>query len=551
MITEEWESFPEWMDALDTLPLAVDIAAMIPHSAVRPYILGVERCNLSDRKGGPVDNPVTVEEKQAIADCVKEAIAAGAVGFSTSRFTGHRDSTGQLAPGSLADADEMIMIAKGMAEAGGAMMEMINDFSSYDDIPIPKLDEKLRKEHFEREQDWIRYVAKEYGIPVNWTDVPTAPGGKGGDNSFMDGCYADGLPVVRQMIIRPQSLIFSFRSRMHPFIATATFKQIRNQPAHTLGETLSQQGIREQILGEYYDLLGGEGLAARITRQSWGPESPRWTRLYPIIAGFDYEPAPELSVAGICNDNGSSILEFVYDHMLTNDATGTIWEGGYSDVSRFYNHAHKQLQSPMVIPGISDAGAHLNMFQDGTSPTTMLSFWTRDRVRGPKLSIEYAVMKQARDTAYLYGMYDRGTLEVGKKADINIVNMDTLAIEEPVHVHDLPTGAPRWDQKVTGYEYTILNGAVTFENGVHTGAVPGGLVRNGGVPGVKTGALPGAPEWSTNAARVATWGEMGAGSSAETALQASLDSESGISNQSRIAEALEKEEKEKSQAAKL
>lgn len=195
---KEWESFPEWMDALDQMPLAVDIAAMVAHSAVRPYVLGVERCNLADRKGGPLENPLTIEEKQAVADCVKEAIAAGAVGFSTSRFTGHRDSTGQLAPGSLADADEMIMIAKGMAEAGGAMMEMINDFSSYDDIPIPKLDEQLRKEHFEREQDWVRYVAQEYGIPVNWTDLPTAPGGKGGDNSFMEGCYADGLPVVRR-----------------------------------------------------------------------------------------------------------------------------------------------------------------------------------------------------------------------------------------------------------------------------------------------------------------------------------------------------------------
>ena len=184
---KEWETFPEWLDALDQIPYAVDIAAMVAHSAVRPFVLGLDRCNISDKKGGPNENPLTNEEKQAVADCVKEAIAAGAVGFSTSRFTGHRDSTGQLAPGSLADADEIIMIAKGMAEAGGAMLEMINDFSSYDDIPMMNLDEKLRKEHFEREQDWIRYVAKEYGIPVNWTDVPTAPGGKGGDNSFMEG----------------------------------------------------------------------------------------------------------------------------------------------------------------------------------------------------------------------------------------------------------------------------------------------------------------------------------------------------------------------------
>jgi hypothetical protein len=241
------------------------------------------------------------------------------------------------------------------------------------------------------------------------------------------------------------------------------------------------------------------------------------------------------------------------------------------------------------------------MFQDGTSPTSMLSFWTRDRVRGPQLDIEFAVMKQARDTAYMYGMYDRGTLEVGKKADLNIVNMDTLAIQEPVHickvfstplasayvfstplasasqqhlsvalqnhVHDLPTGAPRWDQKVIGYEYTVLSGEVTFQNGLHTGAHPGALVRNAGNrPGIKTGALPDPPavrarpgrlgglsvpwrfpsknmfcmavlygragrlttlfggsrpgQWSTNAHRISTWGiNTAEGSTADSALQ--------------------------------
>ena len=358
---KEWETFPEWLDALDQIPYAVDIAAMVAHSAVRPFVLGLDRCNISDKKGGPNENPLTNEEKQAVADCVKEAIAAGAVGFSTSRFTGHRDSTGQLAPGSLADADEIIMIAKGMAEAGGAMLEMINDFSSYDDIPMMNLDEKLRKEHFEREQDWIRYVAKEYGIPVNWTDVPTAPGGKGGDNSFMEGCQAEGLEVVRQMIIRPQSLIFSFRGRVHPFISTPTFKQIQETPRETWAEQLSQPSVRSLILGEVEELMSEDSLVGRIARQSWAPDSDRWKRLYPITEGFDYEPAPELSVQRICKDSNQPILDFVYDHLLTKEATGTIWEGGYSDVSRFYNHAHRQLQSPLVIPGISDAGAHLNM----------------------------------------------------------------------------------------------------------------------------------------------------------------------------------------------
>ena len=211
------------------------------------------------------------------------------------------------------------------------------------------------------------------------------------------------------------------------------------------------------------------------------------------------------------------------------------------------------LQSPLVIPGVSDAGAHLNMFQDGTSPTNMLSFWARDRVRGPQLPIEYAVRKQARDTAYMFGLFDRGTLEVGKRADINVINMETLNILPPVHKHDLPTGAPRWDQAVTGYDYTLLAGEVTFQNGQHTGALPGALVRNSGhgVPTLKTGVLPDPPAWSTNAHRISSWGDSEAeGSTAETALAASLQSDSA-SNQSRVAEALEKEQAVRAQKAKL
>ena len=174
-------------------------------------------------------------------------------------------------------------------------------------------------------------------------------------------CQAEGLEVVRQMIIRPQSLIFSFRGRVHPFISTPTFKQIQETPRETWAEQLSQPSVRSLILGEVEELMSEDSLVGRIARQSWAPDSDRWKRLYPITEGFDYEPAPELSVQRICKDSNQPILDFVYDHLLTKEATGTIWEGGYSDVSRFYNHAHRQLQSPLVIPGISDAGAHLNM----------------------------------------------------------------------------------------------------------------------------------------------------------------------------------------------
>ena len=206
-----WESFGEYMDTVDSCQLAVDIGVMVTHGAVRPFVLGPERSNLSDRRGGPVNDPVTLEEKHAIAQCVRESIAAGAIGFSASRFTGHRDETGNLMPGSLADVDEMVLIAKAVAEGGGGMIEMINDFSIYDDIPHAQLDNDLRNEHYDREKDWIKFIAKEYSLSVNWTQFPTAPGGgvkfpgrdeaEAGD-AFLEQCAAEGLSIKKQMVVR-------------------------------------------------------------------------------------------------------------------------------------------------------------------------------------------------------------------------------------------------------------------------------------------------------------------------------------------------------------
>ena len=223
-----WESFGEYLDTLDSCDLAIDIGVMVTHGAVRPYVLGPERCNQSDKRGGPFENPLTLDEKKAVAECVRESIEAGAIGFSSSRFFGHRDLQGNLVPGSLADADEMVLISKAVAEGGGGMIEMINDFSIYDDLPHAGLDETLRNEHYEREKDWIRFVASEYKLPVHWTEFPTAPGGGPGaaiggrdkaeaTDEFIETAAAEGLDIKKQMVVRPQSLIFSFRSRLHPF----------------------------------------------------------------------------------------------------------------------------------------------------------------------------------------------------------------------------------------------------------------------------------------------------------------------------------------------
>jgi hypothetical protein len=225
--------------------------------------------------------------------------------------------------------------------------------------------------------------------------------------------------------------------------------------------------------------------------------------------------------------------------MAQNGGAGVVWEG-LPNLQRFYDWCRDQLMHPLVVPGISDAGAHMNVYCDASTPTAMLSFWSRDRYKGPQIPLEISVMKQARDTAYLYGLTDRGTIEVGKKADCNVINMETLQIHRPTTVHDLPLGKARWNQAVSGYDMTILNGVVTFEDGSHTGAYPGALIRKNALQRPAPADLPDPPARFSNYRTVLVGGSM----TKDDALAQSLATEGGISNVSRIANAVEETKEE-------
>lgn len=275
----------------------------------------------------------------------------------------------------------------------------------------------------------------------------------------------------------------------------------------------------------------------RMTKWQWGSDK-RWNWFYPIKDGWDYEPTRDQSVSSIAQATGQKRLEVAYDHMLTRAGTGTLWQGS-PDVVGWYNTTRERLAHPRVVPGISDAGAHLAIFQDGTTPTSMISFWGRDRKQGTgTLPLELCVQKQSRDTAYLYGLTDCGTIEVGKKADLNLVNMATLKIHDPVVVNDLPAGAPRWSQVVSGYEMTVCSGTVTFEMGRHTGAFPGRVAKNPNRGRARSG-LPDPPA-EFSGYRLAKLGK-GDATTEESMLQTSMEAESGISNASRVSKALDEE----------
>jgi N-acyl-D-aspartate/D-glutamate deacylase len=214
----EWESYPEYLDALDKLSYACDITSLVSHGQVRSWVMGGERCNLADKPGGPLSHPLTHEEKEGVAACVKEAIAAGAIGFSTNRFAGHRDTKGVLVPGTLADADEILMVGRAVAEAGGGVYEMAQDFSGYDDIPGAERTKERVKEHHDREWRWFKYLATEYGLTVNV--------GTGGGQYMRDKLVESNAEIAAaggtgrltyQVFARPQAVIMGWESRTHPF----------------------------------------------------------------------------------------------------------------------------------------------------------------------------------------------------------------------------------------------------------------------------------------------------------------------------------------------
>lgn len=359
---KEWESFPEYLDALSQLHFAVDIACLVPHSCIRPFVLGVERADQLDRPGAPVDNPLTQDEKQAVAECVREAVEAGAIGFSTNRFRDHRDHRGVLAPGTLASADEVVMCAKACAEAGAIMFDMHSDFVGYDDVVPDKMDPTLRQEHYDREWAWIHFIAKEYGLTVQW--LGNAP------IEELDKAMANGESIYNQFLVRPQAFIMSFASRGHPFVASATFRRIQEQvPEEEWGALLTEESTRAAILSEVYELIqiadaaeadsnrGGKNQQpmdeetdvqfAKMYRRQWGVDKA-WNSFYPIIEGWDYEPERKHSISSLAlaSNTGQTRLEVAYDFMCTANATGTIWRGS-PDVSLTHH------QSPPPLADVS------------------------------------------------------------------------------------------------------------------------------------------------------------------------------------------------------
>ena len=471
----DFETFEEYMDSIDSKPLAMDIGVMIGHCAVRTWVMG-KRASVSDRPNGAELNPVADVEIAAMAALVRDAVAKGALGFSTSRLLVHRDPQGQLTPGALAGVEECRAICDAIAEGGGGIFEMSTDWTAYDDVSYRAADKTLVEQYHAREAGWMLDVAMEHGKKVAFS-YNCFPGNEVGRDAISKinevGGFAKG-----QSFLRLQGFVFAFGSRMHPFALTRRYRALA---AECEGDTemllarLAEPENRADCLDDAKRLFYDPPPALAEASKLFKP----FKELFIYTESYEPDPATE-SIEAIAKAQGAEPLEVIYDYLL---AGNTLWkpqvglyQGGNMD--RMYDF----MQSDQIIPGFGDGGAHGSMIQDAVGATHSLTHWVRDRVQGTtgRFPIEVIVKKQSADVAETFGLTDRGQLTVGMKADINVFDLEAMRVHEPQRIIDTGPGVPleRWTQTVEGYRLTLLAGVPTFKDGQPTGAMPGGLVRN-------------------------------------------------------------------------
>ncbi len=445
----QWETFPEYLDALEKMPRVMDIATQVPHGSVRAYVMG-ER--------GATNQEPTAADLEAMAAIVSEAVEAGALGFTSSRTMLHRALDGEPVPGTFAGAEEMVAMGRAVADAGGGVVEVASD------IGLGGLEG-----NFGTDIDWMRQLATDHGLTVTYalTQADTVPD-QWRELLEMSSAPIDGDgQVVAQIAGRPAGLLLGLQTSLNPFQEHPTYKSLAHLPVAELAAELAKPEVKAAVLAEESEATG------RFMHDI----VHGFHKMYPLGERPDYEPDPTDCVASRAEAAGQSPYELAYDHLVADGGTGFLFFPLTDYAGHTLDPTYERLNHHGAFLSLSDGGAHCRLICDASTPTYMLSYWCRDRSKGPRFSVEEAVKLQTNDTAQLYGLTDRGTLEVGKKGDVNIIDFDALDLEPPRMVNDLPADAPRLLQPSRGYRATIVSGEVVRENDQFTGARPGVLVR--------------------------------------------------------------------------
>jgi N-acyl-D-amino-acid deacylase len=439
-----WETFPEFLDALDARRRDIDVAAFLPHSPLRVYVMG--------RRG--VDRePATAEDLALMRKLAAEAVEVGALGFASSRLTLHKSESGQPIPSFEAGYAELEAIAQGVKDAGGGLIQFVPDLVAGDYGPALQT---------------VFDVAEDVGLPVTFTLAI----GNAGDPFFVDGltmvekANAAGGDITAQIFPRPIGLVIGLELSGNPFVMYPSYQELAGLPLAERVAELRKPDVRERILSDKPS-AGGHPLMFAAQAFEW---------MFPLGDPPNYEPPRADSIASRALARGVSPLEEAYDRLLDDDGHAMLLVTLANFRDGTLDTVAELIRRDDVVLGLGDGGAHYGMICDASFPTYMLTHWVRDRAKG-RLSVAEAVRELTSATARVAGLADRGRIAVGYKADLNVIDHDALRLHRPSIARDLPGGGRRLDQTADGYVATIVSGEVIAEHGAPTDARPGKLIR--------------------------------------------------------------------------
>jgi N-acyl-D-aspartate/D-glutamate deacylase len=439
-----WESFGDYLDALEQMPHDIDVCAQLAHGALRVYVMG--------ERGAAIE-PANEDDIAKMRHLTREAMQAGAIGFTTTRTILHKSVKGEPTPGLRAEEKELMGIAMGIADAGRGVMELISDFDSPDPIS---------------EFAMLRRLVERSGRPLS---LSLAQAGSSSDGwrgllGLIEQASKDGLPIRGQVAPRPIGLLLGLQGTINPFIAHETFAQIKDKPLADKVRIMRDPSFRARMLAET-EAKQSHPLARRVMA---------FDRIFPLGDPPNYEPPQDTSLAAMAARGNREAQDIAYDMLLEDDGRAFLFLpfANYTDFN--LDACHDMIAHPDTVQGLGDGGAHVGIISDASFATYLLTHWGRDRAKG-RFDLGYLVKRQTSDTARAVGLMDRGAIAPGMKGDLNVIDFDRLMVERPKMAFDLPAGGKRLLQGARGYEATIVSGEIAYRNGEATGALPGKLVR--------------------------------------------------------------------------
>jgi N-acyl-D-aspartate/D-glutamate deacylase len=439
-----WESFPEYMAALDAIPHAIDIGTQVPHTALRFYVMG-------DR-GAVHDEQPSERDIERMGILLEEALAAGALGFTTSRTTKHRAKDGRLVPSLSAREPELAGLALAMKRAGRGVLEVNSDFGPGE---FQALEEAARLSG--RPLSCLLVQVRQH--PRLWRETL----------DWIHGMRGKGMQAQAQVSCRGIGVMMSLETTLHPFAGHPAWLEMSHlSPSDRYQRLRSDNALRRRLLDERSDDPVTERVAEMLPRT------------FKLGAELNYEPDVSQNVVALAQAKGQTVWEYTLDAMMEQGGKGMMMHPFENYAGGNLDDVREMLTDSATVMGVADGGAHVGIICDASQPTFLLSYWARDRKRD-RLPLELLVRKHASDTAASYGLTDRGVIAPGKKADLNIIDFDALSLRAPEVIYDLPTGGKRIMQRARGYRHTFVSGVETLRDDAPTGANPGRIVRSAAV----------------------------------------------------------------------